>query len=255
MKVRTKNAASVTAICVNTLKDMPEWSWDDFVERIEEKGYQVKTRKDTKGCIRGYVIVKDKAKYKASELGNGRSLTYSRLAATWQGFHPVTTPLSTERPVIRQTMPETKMSRPPKVTAAKPVPPKQDTSLRNTDLRPVRQVSYADYDNWTPDRSPVDIDADGIKYHLYLPKNVLKLFSNEFDYRVVENWKELSDFACALFAALISPDVTVSSCGGSTNESGWGRDKDEDDLEFARRCALMAKSKFGLKKKSKGLHK
>ena len=59
MKVRTKNAASVTAICVNTLKDMPEWSWDDFVERIEEKGYQVKTRKDTKGCIRGYVIVKE----------------------------------------------------------------------------------------------------------------------------------------------------------------------------------------------------
>ena len=38
----------------------------------------------------------------------------------------------------------------------------------------------------------------------------------------------------------------------STDTGGWGRDKDEDELEWARRCARMANS---MCKRRKGLHR
>ena len=245
MNVRASNVGHVQSVCEAILKDMPQWSWDDYVASIEKKGYQVKTRTDSKGNVKGYTIISGKAKYKASELGEGRTLTYSRLAATWRSFHPVTAsqpvrpvtvtpPRKTTQPVARPTAPP--VTRP----SAPPI------------ARPTAKV---DYSEWTPSRNPVDIDVNGTNHHLYLPKNVLRLFDNEFDYRVVENWEPLTNLARAYFAALLSPDTTVSSVGGPSDNSGWGRDKDEDDLEFARRCALMAKSKFGLKKKSNGLHK
>jgi len=34
--------------------------------------------------------------------------------------------------------------------------------------------------------------------------------------------------------------MSESSGGGGRTPDGWGRDKDEDDLEWARRCAKMA---------------
>ena len=77
----------------------------------------------------------------------------------------------------------------------------------------------------------------------------MEVFNDEFDYREVANWEMLTNLACAYFAALLTPDVQVTySGGGTTSQSRWGRDKDEDDLAFARRCAIMAKSKLGVTK-------
>ena len=49
--------------------------------------------------------------------------------------------------------------------------------------------------------------------------------------------------------------VRASGGGGPSNNTGWRDKKDEDELDFARRCAQMAKSKLGIKMKSRGFHR
>ena len=52
---------------------------------------------------------------------------------------------------------------------------------------------------------------------------------------------ETENLVVALFIRVVGGPATVSSGGGgSTPSSGWGRDKDEDEREWARRCAQMA---------------
>ena len=82
-----------------------------------------------------------------------------------------------------------------------------------------------------------------------------RIFDDIFDYREVENWQPLTNLACAYFAALQAPEIHASGGGGPSNNTGWRDKKDEDELDFARRCAQMAKSKLGIKLKSRGFHK
>ena len=49
--------------------------------------------------------------------------------------------------------------------------------------------------------------------------------------------------ALLLFANYLDAATTVaaqSGGGGGGQTSGWGRDKDEDELSWAHRCAMMA---------------
>lgn len=261
MDVRTKNLKHVTAICENILETMPRWSWEEYVSRIEAvKGadLKVKTRTGSHGNIKGYSIVNGKTKYKASELGRG--LTYSRLYATWCKLHPVLNKEPEEKSTIRKTVDI------PKPMPVAPVKKKSfvvERKLKQTPIaEPERKVqsptlpaSKYDYSFWTLDRRSVEIDVEGATHRCFLPKNVLQLFDDLFDYREIENFEPLTNLACAYFAALLSPDVSASAVGGGpTNNSGW-RDKDDDDIDFARRCAEMAKQKIGLKKKSRGFHR
>ena len=51
--------------------------------------------------------------------------------------------------------------------------------------------------------------------------------------------------AILLFAEYIDAATTIaaqSGGGGGGATSGWGRDKDEDDRDWARRCARQANS-------------
>ena len=257
MNVRLKNEDHIASVCEEVLKSMPRWSWDDYVAHIEKEGYLVKTRTDCQGNVKGYSIICGKAKYKASELGKGRGLTYSRLAATWRALHPVTVLRPEDRPVLRQLVPKTKATtvQPPKVAPRERTMLRQEMPPQKQESHVARQPHKVDYTNWEPNRNPVDIDIDGTNHHLYLPKAVLRFFDDAFDYREVENWRPLTNLAHAYFAALLAPDVTVSVGGGSLDNSGWGREKDEDELTFARRCAQMAKAKLGIKKKTYGLRK
>lgn len=268
MDVRTKNIQHVAAICENVLRSMPVWLWSDYVTRIEQTGngkLKVMARTDSHGAVKGYAIVDDDAKYKASELGRG--FTYSRLSTTWLRLHQSSEDETVQRPAGRwhktpqpapvQMPPRTapfiadakqKKKTPPRTVKAEPNKPDNEKTR-------TQSIPQPDYTNWTPNRSPVDIDVEGLAHHLYLPKNVLRHFDDIFDYREVENWKPLTNLACAYFAGLLSPDASMSAGGGGpTNDTGW-RNKDEDDIEFARRCAQIAKQKIGIKKKTRGLHR
>lgn len=260
--VRTSNAEHIATVCMNVLKDMPRWSWEDYVARIERaegQNLKVKARTDSHGNVKGYAIICGKAKYKASELGKNRSLTCSRLAATWQKLHHASA-IKQEEPRPSTPRPAGKISNSPTVL---PVSCKSQVIEENkqqikptiVDSREQNSSFREDYTIWSPDRRPVDIEVDGTKHHLYLPKDVLQLFDDIFDYREVDNWKPLTNLACAYFAALLAPDAHVSLGGGSSNNTGWSAKKDKDELEYARRCAQIAKSKLGVRKKSSSLHR
>ena len=66
------------------------------------------------------------------------------------------------------------------------------------------------------------------------------MFDDEFDYRFISNAQELTDMADSIFVGLLAAqEVNMGSGGGgSQSELPW-RDKDDDDLKWARKCALF----------------
>ncbi len=88
------------------------------------------------------------------------------------------------------------------------------------------------------------------------PKKVMYLVNDEFDYREVANCQELTNIAVALFIGMAGGPATapLGGGGGCSTDNNWGRNKDEDDLRWARRCAKAATQKLGKQNKS-GLHR
>lgn len=76
-------------------------------------------------------------------------------------------------------------------------------------------------------------------------------FMDEFDYRETANSRELTDRAVALFVGMMSAQAAPSGGGGgSSSDLPWGRREDEDDREWARRCAREAERMIGRKPKT-----
>ncbi len=81
-------------------------------------------------------------------------------------------------------------------------------------------------------------------YNLYIPSAVDALISNQVilpDDNTFANIVDVRRTALLLFAGYLDAATQMSeSCGGGgSTPDGWGRDKDDDDLAWARRCARM----------------
>ena len=220
-QVRETNIGQVNRDCMEVLQAMDSWSWNEYAARLRDKGYEILELRDGKKVLHGYALVKGNASYKASKLGKGRNLTASRIEATWKKLHQA-----------RQV--------PQNTPAAKPVTPVMAKSS-------ARRHGYASYN---PGTVSYDLNVQGKNFRFYIPEEVAEVFNDEFDYRETSNHKELTDMAVALFIGMVDTPVISSSGGGSNDESPWGRKEDEDDREWARRCARMAARCMGRKPKS-----
>ena len=67
--IRSRNIPEVSRECMEVLRTMPSWSWEEYKKALARRGYSVYERKDKKDILRGYAILKGNTKYKASELG------------------------------------------------------------------------------------------------------------------------------------------------------------------------------------------
>lgn len=212
------------------LRAMPSWSWEDYAARIRAKGYTIMIRPGKKG-VYGYSIGKGKARFKASELGTGRKLTASRIENTWNKLH---------------SQSAVKAKQPVKHAGTKPVAPVVSKPV----VSPDKQVT--DYTSWQEGTSRYELTHGGITSQFYIPNDVMQVFDDEFDYREIVNWQELTDMAVALFVGLTALDTvsTGSGGGGSSNDDNWRDRKDEDEIERARRCARAAASCLGKSPKS-----
>ena len=84
-----------------------------------------------------------------------------------------------------------------------------------------------------------------------LVSTALKVFDDEFDYRETANSRELTDRAVALFVGMMSAQAAPSGGGGGgSSDLPWGRREDEDDREWARRCAREAEKMIGKRPKT-----
>ena len=111
---------------------------------------------------------------------------------------------------------------------------------------------YESYTEWQSDRLRTEFEHDGKNYDRYIPEKVLDCLNDEFDFREVANWQPLQNLAIAFFTLVASPygKVTGGGGGGSQSDLKWGRDPEEDEIEFMRRCAREASHRLGRQMKS-----
>jgi len=207
------------------------FDWEEYVQRLGHKGYVVNLKRDSKDIVRGYTVGKGNSVYKSSQLGSGRNLTPSKIEETWKSLHPV-----------KQTA-TTKATGYSKAEAAQEIVPQQTSQSAD---QPAVHVAAQPRVEPTP-IVHYDIDVEDKRYQVDIPEatdraiaDTLSLAdSEEFAAGIVEMQKT----AMLLFAGYVDAATAMSEThggGGSAPSSGWGRDKDEDEREWARRCARMA---------------
>jgi len=236
-KVREKHLAQVTQDCYDILRKMPRWDWDVYFQELKQLGYDVHRNVDQQNKVHGYSLRKGNAKYKASELGKGRDLTARKVALTWILLHQKSVAQVAATPVA-----------PPRRVSVQPVvtPVEQPVVTRE-------EAPMVDYSQPRDGHLPMDIKHNGESGHYYVPEVAKKVWNDEFNYRDVANWNELTNMAAAIFVGLLLPQTTPDSAGGggTSNDLPW-RDKDDDDEQWARRCADAATMKLTKKQKRGG---
>ena len=56
MHIHETNIPKVSDDCMDALRELAEWSWEGYTERLAAKGYSLYLRKDSKDAIRGYIL-------------------------------------------------------------------------------------------------------------------------------------------------------------------------------------------------------
>ena len=251
MTKREWNIDEITNACIEALKSMDSFDFNTYEAKLKAKGYGVKVMRDSIGKVCGYSVKKGNSIYKSSELGHSRSLTPSRLRTTWEKLH-------WDKSVHAQTLNPKGTQSTRTVTPNKPTftQPKQQSPLRQMPLHPsvasesVKQQPVMVHHN---------IDVNGKHYLVDIPEKANDILMKEVSLPDDVLWSKLADVqntAVLLFANYLDAATQMSeSCGGggSAPESGWGRKENEDDIEWARRCAQQA---FGMhKRRSRGVHR
>ncbi len=224
-QVRNSNIHQVNHDCMEVLKSMQSWSWEAYKNALVRKGYAVHERKDGNGILRGYALVNRNTKYKASELGVGRNLMISKLPKTWEKLH--------YKPQVSASNNQSK-----------------ETRIEQTPESSV-SANYTQYNTYRSGTVSYTLNHENQNLHFYIPEKVLDCFNDEFDYRHTANSQELTDVAVAIFVGLLeTPNVATGGGGGGPQSDLPWRDKDEDDLQWARRCTRAASRLLGKKPKT-----
>ena len=214
-QVRTANIHQVNNDCMEVIKSMSSWSWEDYKAALIRKGYSVHERRDKDNCLRGYTLQKGNARYKASELGVARNLMVTKLQRTWEKEH-----IGNNKANITSRINEA----------------------------PRRMHNYTMYH---PTAIPYTVTHNDTNHKFYIPEKIMDFFDDEFDYRFISNHQELTDMAVSIFVGLLAAqEANVGSGGGGSQSDLPWRDKDDDDMKWARKCALAASRSLGKKPKT-----
>ena len=217
----------IAVTCMNVLRSLPEFSWAGYAAGLKEYGYGIHIQEDNNGNVRGYSVLSGNSAYKSSILGKGRHLMPSKIKATWARLHGGQNIQA--NPNVEQEK-RTATTLQGKTQASPPIP----------------VVKH------------YDISTD--EYHYYyvaIPEEADEIICKECfvpddnPFATIENVQKT---ALLLFAEYLdgATNMAASSGGGGSDMSGWGKDKDEDEREWARRCAQMANR---LCKRRKGLRR
>lgn len=242
-EIRDMRKDEIKDFCENTLYNMDDFDIDQYFKILRKNGYQVNPRYDKNRKLVGYTIGKNASVFKASEIG--RKFMVSQLEATWKKLHPKPTQVRM-KPAAPTVKPSSRPARPTTQTATS-----TQTKVQQT-VQPKPAPSFSIFNIDTP---------DGNK-EVKIPNSVKDIFLNEAqvpegnDIATIEN---VAHTAMLLFVGYIDAATSVSeSCGGgggSAPESGWGKDKDEDERAFAHRCLQIAHSMCKPKARQRGYHR
>ena len=208
-------------------EDIYEKRRQEIENGLKAHGYGIHLQEDDKGNVRGYSVLSGNSSYKSSILGKGRHLIPSKIEATWARLHG-----ERKSSVIPNT--EQKI-RPATVSTEIPQTNRPDPVIRHYD------ISTDDYHH----------------YHVDIPEEVDEIIRKECSVSEDNPFATIEDVqktALLLFAEYLdgATSMAASNGGGGSDMNGWGKDKDEDEREWARRCAQMANH---LCKRRRGLHR
>lgn len=219
--ISMQNKQEITNACMDALRSMDRFDWNDYVERLKQRGYDVLLQKDSQDVVRGYSIKKGNSTYKSSSLGKGRNLMPSKIEATWNELH-------------------------------KEVLQKENADIDNHEKNTSEELQTA---NNARCRNCNEFQSQPLVHHsiswnycdyeIDVPLKVSNILMQEVslsENNVFATINDLQRTAVLLFAGYLdaATQMSESTGGGGSTPDGWGRDKDEDDLEWARRCARMA---------------
>ena len=249
-EIRDMRNEEIADFCEYTLRNMQEFDVDFYFKMLRMKGYEVMPRYDKSKKLVGYTIGKNASVFKASEIG--RRYMASQLEATWKKLHPGPTQVKVKpaSPIV------TPSSRPVRPTA-------QTTASTQPKVQPRVQPKPV------PSFTIFNIDTPIGTKTVEIPNSVKDIFLNEAqvpednDTATVEKVQldevNVAHTAMLLFVGYIDAATSMSeSCGGgggSAPESGWGKDKDEDERAYARRCLKMAHSMCKPKPRQRSFHR
>ena len=249
-EIREMRREEITKVCEDILQKLPEFDIAMYFNFLRSKGYEVKTKYDKNQKLVGYTVGKNASVFKASEIG--RRFMASQLESTWKKFHP--------KPAQVKEKPSTPTATP----SSRPVrPTSQTTTSTKTRVQQTAQPKPV------PSFILFNIDTPIGSKAVEIPNSVKDIFLNEAqvpdgnDTATVEKVQldevNVTHTAMLLFAGYIDAATSMSeSCGGgggSAPESGWGKDKDEDERAYARRCLKMAHSMCKPKPRQRSFHR
>ena len=220
-EIGIRHRQEISVCCMEILRKMDKFSWKQYEAELTKRGYKVHLQEKESGGVYGYSIKRGNSIYKSSVLGIGRSLTPSKIEATWAKLHPQERKSEPTKPISQQT--------------------------RTADITPISQPVIKHY-NIATDKYH--------SYHVEIPEaadNIIRQNCSLEEAHPLAKLEEIQHTALLLFAGYLDAATSMAtSSGGGSDTGGWGRDKDEDELEWARRCARMANS---MCKRRKGLHR
>lgn len=219
--ISKQNKQEITDACMDVLRSMDSFDWNDYVERLKQCGYDVMLQKDSQDVVRGYSIKRGNSTYKSSSLGKSRNLMPSKIEMTWEELH---------KDILQQNNADKKNHA--ENTSAE-LQTANNARCRNcNEYQPQPLVHHSI--NWNYRNYEIDIPSN---VNDILMQNVSLVENNVF-----ATINDLQQTAILLFAGYLdaATQMSESSGGGGSTPDGWGKDEDEDDLEWARRCARMA---------------
>ena len=220
-EIGIRHRQEISVCCMEILRKMDKFSWKQYEAELTKRGYKVHLQEKESGGVYGYSIKRGNSIYKSSMLGIGRSLTPSKIEATWAKLHPQERKSEPTKPISQQT--------------------------RTADITPISQPAIKHYNIATDEYH---------SYHVEIPEaadNIIRQNCSLEEAHPLAKLEEIQHTALLLFAGYLDAATSMAtSSGGGSDTGGWGRDKDEDELEWARRCARMANS---MCKRRKGLHR
>ena len=231
----------ITEVCYDILRGMSSYDWDSYKRGLESRGYKVHEQRDKQGVLHGYTVLRGNSRFKSSTLGKSRNLTTPKLEATWKKFHPVA-------PSVVKTGSTVGTSQ---TTERRP------TSQRSSDRQDVAQTKAEATSIFRK-----ILSVDNKHYSIAMPMEAFSAMKDAIE--VPDDdvpFENVMNVAMLLFMNYVDAATTVSeSCGGGgSTPSNWGKDDDEDEREWARRCAQHAnwlcKPMSRSVRKSKGIHR
>lgn len=220
--IHEEHLKEITEACYDILRGMAKYDWDSYKRGLENRGYKVHEQRDEQGVLHGYTILRGNSRFKSSTLGKGRNLTATKLEATWKKLHPVAP----------------SVVKPSSTVGTLQTTERKHISGRNSDCQSVVQTK--------PEAPPIFriiLSVDEKHYSIAMPleaftamKDAIELPGESVPFENVLN------VAMLLFMNYVDAATSMSeSCGGGgSTPSNWGMDKDEDEREWARRCAQLA---------------